>query len=218
MPGRSGFTLIELLVAGALSVVVLGLATQQLMNYFRLQQVLMTRTQLRQEAHGAMARVAKHMRYCPVFGESREGPVGLKPVDVNHDGVIMKGDRYELLLWRTIDDPLKPDRQILQEQTVNVPAFAPPAGYDEVLPFFAAGHGQGRRLASFVEKLELSRQGPALVRVQLDVEQAIEKQPEPVTVTVRELVGIRSDLIWAPDSLPTIPEVLEQLKKDEDPA
>jgi prepilin-type N-terminal cleavage/methylation domain-containing protein len=218
MPGRSGFTLIELLVAGALSVVVLGLATQPLMTYFRLQQVLMTRTQLRQEAHGAMARIAKHMRYCPVFGETHEGPIGLKPVDINHDGVIMKGDRYELLLWRTIDDPLKPDRRILQEQSVDVPAFAPPGSYDELLPFFQVGHGHGRRLASFVKGLELSRQGPALVRVKLDVEQAVEKQPEPVALSVRELVGIRSDLIWAPDSLPTIPEVLEALKKDKDPA
>jgi prepilin-type N-terminal cleavage/methylation domain-containing protein len=213
MPRRSGFTLIELLIAIALSTVVLGLAVNQLIEYFRLQQVLVTRTQLRQDAKGAMERIAKHMRYCPLFGQADQSYMGLVPLDENHDGVIGKGDRYELVQWKIVADPLANDRHILQERTITVPAFQPPDDYDALVPFFGVQlGGSGRRLASNVERVAISRQGPALVKVEMDVAQAIPKQKEPVTLHLTEMVGIRSDLIWNAADLPSIQDVLDTLK------
>lgn len=214
MPRRSGFTLIELLIAIALSTLILGVAINQLMEYFRLQQVLVTRTQLRQEARGAMDRIARHMRYCPMFGQAGSAYMGLVPIDEDHDGVITKKDRYELVQWKVIDDPLGHGRHILQERSVTVPAFQPPNTYDDLTPFFAVNlGGNGHRLASFVERVAISRQGPALVQLELDVAQEIPKQKEPVTLSLKELVGIRSDLIWNGADLPPLKDVLDDVKR-----
>jgi prepilin-type N-terminal cleavage/methylation domain-containing protein len=213
MPRRPGFTLIELLIAISLSTMILGLAIQQLMEYFRLQQVLITRTQLRQESRGAMDRIAKHLRYCPFFGPSGDAFIGLKPLDQDHDGVMTQADRYELVLWHVVKDPTKSDRAILQERSITVPAFKPPDDFNALTPFFSAGQGQGHRLASFVTRVQLTREGPALVKLELEVAQEIPKQKEPVTLSLKEMVGIRSDLIWSPAQLPTIKDVLDDLKK-----
>lgn len=210
---RRGFTLVELLIAGALGISVLGIGMQQLMEYFRLQQVLITRTQLRQDASHSLERIAQHLRYCPLFGMSAKGPIGIKPLDDDHDGVLTGKDRYELVLWRLLDDPLDKGRRILQENVVTVPAFLPTRAFDDMLPFFEGRMGRGTRLASLVSSLEIVEKGPALAQLRLEVSQAVPQQKEPVTLKLTELVGVRSHLILDPLALPTAEAVLAKLKK-----
>lgn len=210
---RRGFTLIELLIAGALGVTVLGIGLQQLGEYFRLQQVLITRTQLRQDAAHSLERIAKHLRYCPVFGTSAQGAIGLKPIDDDHNAVLTAKDRYELVLWRVIDDPLDKGSRILQENAITVPAFLPTENYDQMLRFFEGRMGRGTRLASRVDKLEVAEKGRALAQLRMQVSQVVAQQKEPVTIKLTELVSVRSHLIFDPLALPTAEAVLEKLKK-----
>lgn len=209
---RPGFTLMELLIAAALGTTVLALGLQQLMEYFRLQQVLMTRTQLRQDAKLSLERIAEHMRYCPKFGQSAKGPIGIKPLDLDKDGVMTHKDHYELVLWQVLEDPLKGDRRIIQENSTIVPAFLPTDQYDELLPFFEGRMGKGRRLASFVQRLEIVEKGLARAQVRLEVTQQVPRQKEPVTLRLTEMVAVRSHLIVDAAALPTHQQVLEKLK------
>ena len=85
---RPGLTLVELLIAAALGMGILALGLQQMTEYFRLQQVLITRTQLSQDSRLAMEAIAKHMRYTTQFGPTGDGHLGVVPLDDNHDAII----------------------------------------------------------------------------------------------------------------------------------
>ena len=139
---RPGLTLVELLIASALGLTIVALGLQQMTEYFRLQQVLITRTQLRQDARQAIEAIAQHMRYTTQFGPTAEGHLGVVPLDDDRDAVITGADCYRLLLWRVVEDPLKGDARILQEKSVEVPAFFP---VEDVSRMFAILRGQARQ-------------------------------------------------------------------------
>lgn len=209
---RPGLTLVELLIAAALGMGILALGLQQMTEYFRLQQVLITRTQLSQDSRVAMDAIAKHMRYTTQFGPTGDGHIGVVPLDDNHDAVIGANDRYRLLLWRVVEDPLTPGNRILQEKSVEVPAFYPVEEVARMLPFFEAKMGKGRRLASHVASFEVSRKRPLLSEVKLEVTQAISRQKAPVMLTFSEMVACRNIEI-ADASLPKLEAVLKKLKE-----
>lgn len=209
---RPGLTLVELLIAAALGTGILALGLQQMTEYFRLQQVLITRTQLSQESRVAMDAIAKHMRYTTQFGPTGDGHLGVMPLDDNHDAIISASDRYRLVLWRVIEDPLQPGNRILQEKSVEVPAFYPVQEVARMLPFFEAKMGQGRRLASHVQSFEVTQKRSQLTEVKLEVTQAISRQKEPVMLTFKEMVACRNIQI-ADAALPKLEAVLKQLKE-----
>ncbi|MNS19550.1 hypothetical protein D3C72_512730 [compost metagenome] len=209
---RPGLTLVELLIAAALGTGILALGLQQMTEYFRLQQVLITRTQLSQNSRVAMDAIAKHMRYTTQFGPTGDGHLGVVPLDDNHDAIISASDRYRLLLWRVVEDPLQPGNRILQEKSVEVPAFHPVEEVARMLPFFEAKMGTGRRLASHVQSFEVTRKRAQLSEVKLEVTQTVSRQKEPVVLTFSEMVACRNIQI-ADAALPKLEAVLKQLKE-----
>jgi hypothetical protein len=233
MAARPGFTLTEVLIAGALGVFVTGLALQQVTEYFRLQQTLLARTQLRQDLQNARERLASRMR-CGVNGypisarqvserfprtlppASKDAPGGFicwLPLDQNHDGMLSAGDQYELVFWYVAGDPLHPKRSALFEMSAIVPAFGRPTEPDRQLELFDLAAGRGRMLAANVTRLEIENADPAnhMVRIKLRGAMPVPGQARTTELALSELVAQRS--LCEAGELPSFEEVLQQLKE-----
>ena len=122
--GRSGFTVPEVLVAAALGAFIMGLTIQQTMSYFRLQQVLMARTQLRADTQIAQERLAQKLRYADRLYQTDAGFFATLPSDDCADGFVCRDDSYEVLWWQVAGDPLASERTVLMERAVKVKAFS----------------------------------------------------------------------------------------------
>jgi prepilin-type N-terminal cleavage/methylation domain-containing protein len=213
MASRRGFTLLEVLIAGALSVFIGGLAIQQIVEYFRLQQVLLARTQLRNDLQNAKERIASHLRQGVELYALPNGYVYAKPIDIDLDGVITQKDQNEVIHWYLGTDPVHPSRTALYERSTRVPAYSWPADPAKQLELFDAAAGRGRMLAPSVAKLEIFNADPAyhMVRIKITASQQVPRQQTPVEVTVSELVAQRS--ISIAEKLPSVEAVLHDLKE-----
>lgn len=206
---RSGFTVPEVLVAAALGAFIMGLTIQQTMSYFRLQQVLMARTQLRNDTQIAQERLAQKLRYADRVYQTDEGFFATLPSDDCADGFVCRDDSYEVLWWQVAGDPLASERTVLMERAVQVKAFAEPSDLTEIKALFKETMGRGRSLAPQMESLEISQDGAAYL-TKLVAAQAISRQPEPVRITLSERVAMRTRPVK--EGLPTLEERLEELR------
>ena len=216
MAARPGLTLTEVLIATAIGGTVVALSIQQVQQYFRLQQVLITRTQLRQEAKNAQEVVAQRLRYA-ISGFQVRGSEMVAVVldDEDHDGVITDHDRARVYWWRGTTDPLAPGQYFLQELQTDLPAFLGPANPEDLLKAFELGPKPGRRLASSFESGSFAEKQKGIIEFTLTMSQAVQRQKEPVRLTLSELVAVRSRPLLDPTRLPTFEEVLEAEKRKE---
>lgn len=206
MAARSGFTLVEVLLAAVLGAGIMAIATQQLIGYLRLQQVLMTRATLRQDTRTAMAQLGAELRQSSLVLPLSDGYVLLEPKDENHNGVLDAADQLALVRYRLAADPLDPSRQSLWEQTVDSAAFQLPTNGSDLLPLFGE-MGRGKRVMSALQQLTITQSGTHAWQVTLNAAQAVSRQAEPVRLSLRETFAARTDSLADPN-LPTLQKLL----------
>lgn len=203
---RPGLTVMEVLIAGALAVGIVAMAIQQVTEYFRLQQVLVSRTQLRHSLKVAADLMAARLRYATTIILLEEGGMAIIPIDADEDGALTEKDKMDVLYHYVAKDPLNPERQGMFERSVQVPAFALPSDPKQVVQFFEGAMGQGRRLAPQLTSVEISSADTHMYNIRLTAEQKVARQPEPVTLTLSQAVAVRSRPFE--DDLPSFEEVL----------
>lgn len=187
---RRGFTLIELLIAASLGMVILGLAVDQVIAYFRVQQTLMTRIALRHELEVAQTRLEQELRTAIHVVPDGTGYISFELIDANGDGRMDAGDRMALNWWRLQTSPLsgENDLLVLHADAPAIDLDTPPAElepfFDRSLPHLVARHvtrfwidGIGFNLATLhLEGEELQPHG-APIQVELKVRVARRTQP-----------------------------------------
>ena len=193
-PARPGFTLVELLIAAALGIFVTGLATQHTYEYFRLKSALVAKTELRHATQQIQERVGAKLRSALYVVPVKPNEyILVVPQDVDRCGYVCHEDRYELLWWQVVPDPLASEpRSYLAEKRVVTPAFEMPGDATLVTKLFDTAAGQGRRLGSWVEAVEITTEGPGLYRTKVAVARALPRAKEPARLAYTELIAVRS--------------------------
>jgi hypothetical protein len=191
---RPGFTLVELLIAASLGVFVTGLAVQHTYEYFRLKATLVAKSELRHATQQIQERVGQKLRYALyVVPVKANEYILVVPQDVDRCGYVCHLDRYELLWWQVAEDPLATEaRGYLAEKRIVTPAFEMPGDTRQVMKLFDVYKGEGRRLGSWVEGVEIRNEGPGLFRTKVTVARTMPRQPEPAKMAFMELVAARS--------------------------
>ena len=193
-PPRPGFTLVELLIAAALGIFIVGLAVQHTYEYFRLKTVLLAKTELRHATQQIQERVSQKLRSALFVLPLKENEyILVVPQDVDRCGYICNEDRYELLWWQVAPDPLANEaRGFLSEKRVVTPAFEMPGDTTLVTKLFDTTPGQGRRLGSWVEGVQILNEGPGLYRTKVSVVRTMPRAKEPARLVYTELIAARS--------------------------
>lgn len=191
---RPGFTIVELLIAAALGVFITGLAVQHTYEYFRLKATLVAKAELRHATQQIQERVGQKLRSALyVLPMKPNEYILVVPMDVDRCGYVCHMDRYELLWWQVVPDPLASEpRQYLAEKRVVTPAFEMPGDTKLVMKLFDTAAGQGRRLGSWVEGVQITTEGPGLYRSKVAVARTMPRSKEPSRMVYTELIAARS--------------------------
>lgn len=190
---RAGFTIPELLIAAALGIFITGFGIQHTYEYFRLQGVLVAKTELRHSVQQAQDRIGQVLRYALyVIPVADQQYVLVLPQDRDRCGYVCYMDRFEVLWWQILPDPANKGRTYLAEKRVLTPAFEPPGDPKDVLDVFEVMPGVGRRVATSVTKFEIGQEAPGLYQTKVEVSRTIPRQPDPVTLAFQEFIAVRS--------------------------
>lgn len=192
---RPGFTLVELLIAAALGIFVTGLAVQHTYEYFRLKSTLVAKTELRHATQQVQERVSQKLRNALYVLPVKENEyILVVPQDVDRCGYVCHVDRYELLWWQVLPDPMATTeaRGYLAEKRVVTPAFEMPGEAKKVAKLFDVFRGEGHRLGSWVEAVQISTEGPGLYRTKVAVQRTMPRAKEPARMVYTELIAARS--------------------------
>jgi hypothetical protein len=216
MAKRGGFTLIELLIAAGLGMGIVAIAIQQLFEFFRLQSVLMARTELREEVQVAQERIGSKLRYAIMLEDvpGNEGFMAVVPNDLDRCGYICALDSYEVLWWHVVKNPLNPAHAVLMEQSYTMPAFRDEPDTKVLVQLFKTHMVTTRTLATTMDQLQINVEPPKTFRTTLVASRPIPRRPEPVRIGLTELIAPRS-IPFADTATPTFADVVEKLKKDE---
>lgn len=191
---RSGFTLIELLIAAALGIFITGLAVQHTYEYFRLKATLVAKSELRHATQQIQERVGQKLRNALYVLPLKDNEyILVVPQDVDRCGYVCHMDKFELLWWQVLPDPLANEpRGYLAEKRVVTPAFELPGDSKQVAKLFDVFRGEGRRLGSWVEGVQISTEGPGLYRTKVAVTRTMPRLKEPARMVYTELIAARS--------------------------
>lgn len=193
MRARSGFTLIELLIACGIGMTIVGLSVQQLWEFFRLQSLLMAKTQLRLETQQAQDKISQKVRYAVAMVDAPpDGVMIAVPKDVDRCGYVCGKDTFDIVWWHVTSNPMRPGMSALTEQTLTIPAFSGGFEAAPLLPFFATAIGTSRQIAVSMDKIQLLLERKGLYRSVLQATRPIPRRPEPVTIGLTELIAVRS--------------------------
>ncbi|MDB5097092.1 MAG: hypothetical protein JWM80_1513 [Cyanobacteria bacterium RYN_339] len=216
MKARTGFTLLELLIAAGLGMGIVAIAIQQLFEFFRLQAVLMARTELREELQLAQERIGSKLRYAIMLEDvpNNEGFMAVVPNDLDRCGYICALDSYEVLWWHVVKNPLKPENAVLMEQSYTMAAFRDEPDMKVLTNLFKTHTVTTRVIAPTMEKLQINVEPPKTFRTMLLASRPIPRRPEPVKIGLTELIAPRS-LPFADGATPSFADVMEKLKKEE---
>jgi prepilin-type N-terminal cleavage/methylation domain-containing protein len=217
MQARAGFTLIELLIAAAISMTVVGIAIQQLWEYFHLQALLMARTELREETQRAQERIGVKLRNAIMLEDvpDNRGYMALLPTDVDRCGYLCPLDTYEVIWWQVKKNPLHPEGKSLVEQSISLPAFRDEPAMDKLLKIFEQKVAPAKELAVTMDSLEIKVVPPKTFRTILTASRPLPRRPEPVRIGLTELIAPRS-VPYADPSTPSFDEVVEKLVRHGD--
>lgn len=218
MASRPGLTVMEVLIASSLGVVVVGLSIQQLMEFFRLQQVLTVRTQLRADTKMAQERISQKLRYAAHVlddghGGGQDAVFAVIPVDSCADGYYCAQDTVELVYWGAQPDPFHAGRFMLYEKTLTVPAYQLPGSAAQLRTIFDAKAGQGRMVAPYITHVSIQRSGDRLYRFTVGAQKEQPLKRPPITFEYTELVANRF-LPGETVQMPPLPRVMEKIGID----
>ena len=192
MQRRAGFTLVELLISAAIGMGVVAIAVQQLFEYFNLQALLVTRTDLRESAATAMEKIDQHLRYAIMLEEPPGGGyMGVVPKDVDHCGRLCYLDTYDIYWWRIRPNPLDHNLDELTEQMITLPAFKDEPDMKLLVPMFSAITVRTHVLATSVALIAIKVEGTKTFHTQIFAQRTLARRAEPVRVGLQEMVTPR---------------------------
>jgi hypothetical protein len=193
MTRRPGFTVIELLIAAALGTFIVGFGVQHTYEYFRLQGILMAKTELRHATQQIQDRLGQTLRRALyVVDLADAGTIMVVPQDSDRCGYVCNLDKYELLWWSVQPEPLAPDRTYLTEKRIQTPAFELPDDSTKLTKLFEVTLGTGRRVGSHVESFQIVTETPGIYRTRVVLTRAVPRQQEPAKLAFSELIAVRS--------------------------
>lgn len=190
---RPGFTVIELLIAAALGIFIVGFGTQHTYEYFRLQGLLMAKTELRHATQQIQDRLGQKLRqaiYVVDLGE--EGTIMVLPQDVDRCGYVCHLDKFELLWWSVQPEPLAKEKTYLAEKRIVTPAFVMPGETDKLKQLFKETLGSGRRVGSYVESFQVATETAGVYRTRVVLTRNVPRQKDPAKLAFTELIAARS--------------------------
>lgn len=192
-PRRPGFTILELLLAASLGLFIVAFGTQHTYEYFRLQGLLMAKTELRHATQQIQERLGAKLRQALyVVDLGGAGYIMINPLDVDRCGYVCHMDKYELLWLSVAPDPLSRGRNYLSEKRIVTPAFELPNEQAKIIKLYEIFNGSGRRLGSMVDAFEISTETPGVYRTRVVVSRSVPRQKEPAKLAFTELVAARS--------------------------
>lgn len=193
MTPRAGYTIIELLIASAIGLSIAALGTQHTFDYFKLQGTLVAKTELRHATQQVQDRLSQKLRqalFVMPLGTSQY--VLVVASDVDRCGYVCNEDTYEVLWWTVEVDPLAPEKGYLNEKRIVTPAFEMPSDPTLFKKLFEKYPGTGRRVASSVESIGITNEGPGLYRTRVTVARLAPRQKVATRLTFTELIAARS--------------------------
>jgi hypothetical protein len=220
MPSRPGLTVLEVLIAASLGVLIVGVSISQLMEFFRLQQVLTVRAQLRHDTKNAQERIAQKLRYAAHVLDDQvdDGAGGLEsimiaviPVDTCADGYYCSKDEVEVVCWGAALDPLNPGRAMATEKSVTLSAFALPGDIELLKPLFKSQMGRGRLIGPYVKSIGIDDTDPRMYTLTVHAERELPRQPKPIAYTFTEKIAHR--YLPSEESGPALPSLEEAIEK-----
>lgn len=214
MASRPGLTVMEVLIAASLGVVIVGLSISQLMEFFRLQQLLTVRTQLRADTKMAQERISQKLRYAShILDESAndsDAIYAVIPQDTCVDGYYCAQDTVEVVSWGPEADPFNPGRYMLYEKTVTVPAYQLPGTPAQLRALFDAVPGRGRMVAPYIKYVAIVERD-RLFAFKIGAEKEQPNKRPPITFEYTELVAHRYLPPEEKIVMPPLDKVMEKL-------
>ena len=193
MTRRPGFTVIELLIAAALGIFIVGFGVQHTYEYFRLQGILMAKTELRHATQQIQDRLGQKLRQALyVVDLADAGTIMVVPLDVDRCGYVCHLDKYELLWWSVQPDPMAKGKTYLAEKRIVTPAFELPSDSAKLTKLFEVTLGTGRRVGSHVESFQIATETPGIYRTRVVLTRTVPRQKDPAKLAFTELIAARS--------------------------
>lgn len=220
MASRPGLTVMEVLIAASLGVALMGLSIQQVMEFFRLQQVLTVRTQLRHDTKMAQERISQKLRYAShvvddgIDADGKDAIFAILPKDSCADGYYCAQDTVEVIFWGPEPDPFHPGRHMLYEKTLTVPAYQLPGAAAELRALFATQVGKGRMVAPYINSVAIAAAGDRMYRFTVGAEKEQPYKRPPITFEYKELVAHRFLPAEETIAMPALPVVMKKLGID----
>lgn len=216
---RRGFTLVELLIAAVMGMAIVGLGIQHLYEYFKLQAVLMTKAELRHDVQLVQEKVAAKLRYAlKVVPLPANAYIVIVPIDSDNCGYICHLDIYQVLWWTVGEDAVHPELKVLNEKKVEVPAFQLPEDgtaltqlFDPQLLGEGVPMGRGKRIATGVDALSITRESDGLYRTAVSSSRPAPYRKEILELTLNEQVALRTAAVVK--GIPKFDALIETLKK-----